>query len=575
MSILELRHIDKTYLQGKLEVPVLRDVSLSVEEGDYLAIIGPSGSGKSTLMNIIGCLDVPTAGEYLLEGNSLAGSSDAVLSQTRLNSIGFVFQSFYLLPRQSALENVALPLLYAGVGKKKRLEMAKTALERVGLGERLEFKPTQLSGGQCQRVAIARAMVNDPKILLADEPTGALDTASGDQVMDLFEKLNREGVTIVMITHEPSVAARARRVLHIRDGRLVDVPRPVAPKPVSIPTVIPVTLIPTPAPSPVAEPTPEEIAAFADENYQPEPQPVEASPQETAAPEKKPVPAEEPVSLSAPAPQAAPSLAAPVSVRRQEHRPLQPAFPSREAPVLEIEDIPIEGPEAPDAFAKALHSMAAEPIVLPPLEQEPAPSQETAPQPADTLRPAQVEESLEDDLAQLLDREVSALIDRGEATSAAYASGDLFLRDATAKPAQLVERPTKAGAPDQMTFDVWQEPEELDVEAIDSLVELVPEPEEAPETAPGDFPRTKPAGIEAEESAAPEDGLFDRVQQDIDAVLSGDGAPPRKIALDLGTLFAPKETPGPWGEAAPGGKNRLVELPDLLGKPNAKGGEAP
>ena len=220
--MLELKNICKTYTQGKLEVPVLKEISLSVEEGEYVAIMGPSGSGKTTLMNIIGCLDSPTSGEYLLEGEDIAQNSDSKLSDVRLKSIGFVFQSFYLLSRQSALENVALPLLYAGVRRKERLEIARKALERVGLGDRVQFKPTQLSGGQCQRVAIARAIVNNPKILLADEPTGALDTQSGEQIMEIFQRLNREGVTIVMITHEQEIAAHARRVLHIRDGRLLE-----------------------------------------------------------------------------------------------------------------------------------------------------------------------------------------------------------------------------------------------------------------------------------------------------------------------------------------------------------------
>lgn len=220
--MLELKNICKTYTQGKLEVPVLKEISLSVEEGEYVAIMGPSGSGKTTLMNIIGCLDSPTSGEYLLEGEDIAQNSDSKLSDVRLKSIGFVFQSFYLLSRQSALENVALPLLYAGVRRKDRLEIARKALERVGLGDRVQFKPTQLSGGQCQRVAIARAIVNNPKILLADEPTGALDTQSGEQIMEIFQRLNREGVTIVMITHEQEIAAHARRVLHIRDGRLLE-----------------------------------------------------------------------------------------------------------------------------------------------------------------------------------------------------------------------------------------------------------------------------------------------------------------------------------------------------------------
>ena len=214
--MLELKNICKTYTQGKLDVPVLKDISLSVEEGEYVAIMGPSGSGKTTLMNIIGCLDSPTSGK------DISQSSDNKLSDVRLHSIGFVFQSFYLLSRQSALENVALPLLYAGVRRKERLEIARKALERVGLGDRVNFKPTQLSGGQCQRVAIARAIVNNPKVLLADEPTGALDTKSGEQIMEIFQKLNEEGVTIVMITHEPEIAAHAKRVLHIRDGMLLE-----------------------------------------------------------------------------------------------------------------------------------------------------------------------------------------------------------------------------------------------------------------------------------------------------------------------------------------------------------------
>ena len=221
MMMLELRNIYKTYLQGKLEVPVLGGISLSVEEGEYVAIMGPSGSGKTTLMNIIGCLDSPTSGEYLLGDEDISQLGEKRMSEVRLHSIGFVFQSFYLLSRQSALDNVALPLLYAGVRRKERQEIARRALERVGLGDRTDFKPTQLSGGQCQRVAIARAIVNNPKIILADEPTGALDTKSGDQIMEIFQSLNDEGVTIVMITHEPEIAAHAKRTLHIRDGLLL------------------------------------------------------------------------------------------------------------------------------------------------------------------------------------------------------------------------------------------------------------------------------------------------------------------------------------------------------------------
>ena len=220
--ILELHNIYKTYIQGKMEVPVLKDISLSVDEGEYVAIMGPSGSGKTTLMNIIGCLDLPTSGTYALAGENIIGNSESKLSEIRLNSIGFVFQSFHLLPRQSAAENVALPLLYAGVPKKERRARAVRALERVGLGDRVDFKPNQLSGGQCQRVAIARAIVNNPKILLADEPTGALDSLSGAQIMELFQTLNDEGVTVVMITHDLDVANHAKRVLHIRDGQFAE-----------------------------------------------------------------------------------------------------------------------------------------------------------------------------------------------------------------------------------------------------------------------------------------------------------------------------------------------------------------
>ena len=218
--MIEMQHLDKSYWADKTEVPVLHDICLSVEEGEYVSIMGPSGSGKSTLMNIIGCLDVPSAGSYLLTGESVGEKSDKELSKLRNSTIGFVFQNFNLLPRETALENVALPLLYGGVGRKERTERARQALEDVGLGDRLTFFPTQLSGGQKQRVAIARAMVGNPKLLLADEPTGALDTASGKQIMELFRELNKQGVTIVMITHEPEIAAYADRTLYIRDGQL-------------------------------------------------------------------------------------------------------------------------------------------------------------------------------------------------------------------------------------------------------------------------------------------------------------------------------------------------------------------
>ena len=184
--------------------------------------MGPSGSGKTTLMNIIGCLDRPTSGTYELAGENVLKLKDRELSDLRLKSIGFVFQSFQLMPRESAVENVALPLSYAGVRKKERRGRATKALERVGLGDRVNFRPTQLSGGQKQRVAIARAMVNHPKILLADEPTGALDSKSGEQIMELFDSLNEEGVTIVMITHDPKIAAKAKRIIRIIDGEIYE-----------------------------------------------------------------------------------------------------------------------------------------------------------------------------------------------------------------------------------------------------------------------------------------------------------------------------------------------------------------
>lgn len=218
--VFELNNIFKDYMQGKEPVPVLKDITMSVDDGEYVAIMGPSGSGKSTLMNIIGCLDKQTKGRFIFDGADIMKCSDKQLSNIRNSKIGFVFQNFNLLPRQSALENVELPLLYAGFSRKKRREMAKDALRRVGLEDRMSFNPTQLSGGQKQRVAIARAIVNRPKLLLADEPTGALDTKSGDDVMELFEELNNDGVTIVMITHEPEIAEHAKRVMYIRDGEL-------------------------------------------------------------------------------------------------------------------------------------------------------------------------------------------------------------------------------------------------------------------------------------------------------------------------------------------------------------------
>ena len=220
MPILELKDICKDYQQGREPVRVLKNINLTVEKGDYLAIMGPSGSGKTTLMNIIGCLDVPTSGSYILEGRDLKDLSDDDLAEVRNKHIGFVFQSFHLLPKMEAVDNVALPLLYADVPLKERRARAEEALKAVGLGERIHFLPNQLSGGQCQRVAIARAIVGNPQLLLADEPTGALDTKAGNQIMEIFRRLSGEGMTIIMITHEPSLAACADKTYRILDGEL-------------------------------------------------------------------------------------------------------------------------------------------------------------------------------------------------------------------------------------------------------------------------------------------------------------------------------------------------------------------
>ena len=218
--ILEMRDICKDYPMGKSTLQVLKNVNLAVSEGEYLAIMGPSGSGKTTLMNLIGCLDVPTSGSYQLGGRDITKCTDNQLADVRNKEIGFVFQSFNLLPKLTALDNVALPLLYGGVRKGERRERAAEALRTVGLEERMDFRPDQLSGGQCQRVAIARAIVGNPKLLLADEPTGALDSSSGAQVMELFSQLHEAGSTIIMITHDRSIAEHASQIATILDGVL-------------------------------------------------------------------------------------------------------------------------------------------------------------------------------------------------------------------------------------------------------------------------------------------------------------------------------------------------------------------
>ncbi len=221
MNVIELKDIVKSYAMGDTTVYALNHLTVSFEKGKFTSIVGPSGSGKSTLMNVLGCLDRPTSGEYILEGKNIARYTDDELAHTRNARIGFVFQSFNLLSRLSAVDNVALPLIYAGVDLKERTERAEKALTEVGLGARLYHKPNEMSGGQRQRVSIARALINDPAIIMADEPTGNLDTKSTLEIIDIFEKLNHMGKTVIMVTHEPELADMTQRILTIRDGKLI------------------------------------------------------------------------------------------------------------------------------------------------------------------------------------------------------------------------------------------------------------------------------------------------------------------------------------------------------------------
>jgi len=219
-SLISISELGKTYIMGSQRVDALKNVTLNIDSNDYVALMGPSGSGKSTLMNLLGCLDSPTYGNYLLKNEDVSNMTDAELADVRNRMIGFVFQTFNLLPRLSSLENVALPLIYAGVSKKKRLERAHHVLEQVGLGDRYEHNPNELSGGQRQRVAIARALVNEPAIILADEPTGNLDTKTSIEIMSIFEKLHDNGNTIIIVTHEPDIAEHAHRIIRLRDGEV-------------------------------------------------------------------------------------------------------------------------------------------------------------------------------------------------------------------------------------------------------------------------------------------------------------------------------------------------------------------
>jgi len=221
-GIIQLDKLSKTYEMGATQVKALEEVSLTIGKGDYIAIMGPSGSGKSTLMNLIGCLDTPSAGSYVLNGREVATLDDNALAEIRNKEIGFIFQTFNLLARTNALQNVELPLIYAGLPRQERHKRAEEALVSVGLGDRMHHKPNELSGGQRQRVAVARALVNKPSILLADEPTGNLDSKTGEEIMELFNELNRAGNTIILVTHEEDIALRARRIVRLKDGKIVD-----------------------------------------------------------------------------------------------------------------------------------------------------------------------------------------------------------------------------------------------------------------------------------------------------------------------------------------------------------------
>ena len=220
-TLIELKDIMKTYVMGDSVVHALNHVDVKIDYGEFTAIMGASGSGKSTMMNILGCLDRPTSGEYFLDGKEIAGYNDDELAHTRNAKIGFVFQNFNLLSKLTAQANVALPLIYAGVDEEERMERAKKALEAVGLGDRLDHKPMEMSGGQRQRVAIARALINDPPVIMADEPTGNLDTKSSYEIMDIFKKMNEQGKTVIMVTHEPDIAAYTKRIIVMRDGKIV------------------------------------------------------------------------------------------------------------------------------------------------------------------------------------------------------------------------------------------------------------------------------------------------------------------------------------------------------------------